>query len=99
MKNPEIIKQALCKKEGRRIVLVVLKDGDEIAIHVETKRLVDKKRRHIVSSSVMYGYETLAMLQEILGLLFDDPDFNALTNKIRGQELKNKWKLSTDIEH
>lgn len=100
MSEPKLLKYASCKKTDRRIEMTAWETSDGIAVQIKTKRLADKKTRHIVESSVLYGYQTLAIMHDLINMLFDDPEFKMKTNRELGQMQKEgKWNVSTNIEH
>lgn len=98
MKN-ELLKFASCKKENRRVELSVWKRNDGIAVVIYTKRLVDKKARHILESTVSYGLESFGVLSDVIRLIWDDPEFMKAINPELGQVQKTKWNISTNIKH
>ena len=102
------LKVANFKKQNKRIDLYVgtVDEGPDkgnTVFIIETKRLIDKKTRHIHTSSVSYGLETMTMLKSILDLLYEDPEFNAAINRELGQLEKygktEKFKCVTNIIH
>lgn len=96
----KVFKFAEGKNENRRFELAVYKTDDEdIAVVIHTKRLIDKQKRHVLESTVTYGYETTAILFEMLNLLFSDPDFKRETNRLAGKIEKKRWRIGTNIAH
>ena len=89
-------KFAECKRENRRIHVLIYETDNGHAAVIYTKRLVNKRTRHILESHVSYSFETLAVLMDVLVMLFDDPEFKKATNREAGQI--PKWNLSTNIK-
>ena len=94
------LKFAFLKKKNRRISILAgeTKDG-LLAFEINTKRLIDRKTRHIQSTSVLYGVETMTIIKEVIGMLYDDPEFMMKANKEMGQIAKDKMKCETNILH
>jgi hypothetical protein len=90
------IKFAAVRRENRRIEVLIFKTDEGHAAVIYTKRLLDKKTRHILESQVSYSFETLAVLMDVLVMLFDDPEFRKATNREGGQI--PKWSMSTNIK-
>ena len=96
--SANVLKFASCKKENRRIEVIVYDKEGDIATVIYTKRLIDKKKRHILGSTVSYGYESLSIIKDVLDILFNDPEFRSTTNRERGQLEKDaKWHIGTNI--
>ena len=97
--KPEIkqpFKFAVVKRENRRIQVLIYETDNSHAAVIYTKKLVDRKTRHILESQISYSFETLALLREVLVMLFDDPEFKKATNREVGQI--PKWGMSTNIK-
>lgn len=97
--NAELLKFASCKKENRRLEMSVWKRDDGVAIMIYTKRLIDKKARHILESTVSYGLESFGILSDLIRLVWDDPEFIKAINPELGQVQKTKWEVNTNIKH
>jgi hypothetical protein len=97
--DKELLKYASCKKLNRRLELTIWKTDDGVAVVIYTKRLLDKKKRHILESKVTYGVETFALLRDLLLLIWDDPEFLKTVNPELGLLYKAKWGINTNINH
>ena len=98
MDKSVFFKGASGKKTNRRMQISVWGKDDGIVTIISTRRLVDKEKRHILESSVSYGIESLAVIREVLNLLFEDPEFHARANRELGQAQKEAWKIETNID-
>lgn len=99
-KRPTLLRYAILKKKDKRIFISVheLPEG-EISIVIRTKKLVDRKTRHIHTSEVIYGLETATIIKDMLTMLYEDPLFLMKSNREIGQLQKDRMVCTTDIPH
>lgn len=82
-------KFVIVKSKNRRVNVLWYTDGDNHSIVIETKRLLDFKKRQITTVRANFGVETFLIMLESMTLLSIDPDFKKATNRIAGQLSKN----------
>lgn len=76
-----IIMQISAKRLNRRIVIEVREQDGEHSIIVHTKRLVDFKNRHILTTTNIYGVETFTLLHQLFGDVLSEPTVAKRINK------------------
>lgn len=75
------IKILSAKRQNRRIQIIFCKQEDEYMFVVETKRLIDFKKRKITSTKIAYGIESFVTLSEIFQITIEDADVAKRINK------------------
>lgn len=88
------------KGHNRRIAVfwyVSEADSNEHAIVVQTKRLLDFKKRHITSTSNLYSIESFLILADCMDAMRNSPEFKKATNRIIGQMDKNRPQARTNL--
>lgn len=80
----------ICKKKNVRIDIVVYKHPDNTnSVLITSKRLIDFKKRKIASSSVIWRIDSIKLIYDILGLLFESE---------YGLKQLN-WQISNELFH
>lgn len=86
------------RKNNRRIVILwyIDEDGSHTFI-IETKRLIDFKKRHILRWNGLLSLDTFIALTEGMMTIMDDPEFRKLTNPQIAQLAKERWRATTNV--
>ena len=91
-----ILEAVKVKGNNKRMgVFLMEKDGNKFFI-VQTKTLIDRKKRHILTTNNDYSVETFAVLTDIFRMIMEEPN---IKNKHILKELNNlnKFNLVTSF--
>jgi hypothetical protein len=83
------------KKKNKRINVECWVNNDnpnDFTFLVQTKRLVDFKKRHIVTSEVVYGLDSFWVLKDIFFLVSTEPMLLKVANVAINNLQKDKYK-------
>ena len=87
------------KGKNRRVeVYHNMTEENESRILVITKRLVDREKRKIMCTNIIYSYATLKTLRDILVSMFADDEFIKDTQHEFDEMLLQKWEAKTNME-
>ena len=86
------------KSKNRRVNLYLIQDPDGILFfHVVTKRLINKVKREITSTSNIYTYATFRSICEMMSQLLGIENFNTITKKYVDEMKADNMKVKTNI--
>ena len=92
----EAIKAYRVKALNRRIEIVIYQNkNNQTSIRVFTKRLLDFKKREIVSSDVAYSLETFLIIKELFVNIARDEDLKEAINILFPEALNIQGNIIT----
>ena len=99
MKKVKVLKQIIAKGVNTRIRVFIAEDENkEKFVIVETKKLIDFKKRLITETNNAYSIETIKVLSDMLEIMFSNGE---VKNKILLKELSEiaQYSATTNIEN
>ena len=84
----KLFKYCFLKKKNRRIEILVYKDEltKDVCILINTKRLVDFKKREVIVTETAYGTEALHAMLHALMMLDNDSEYRKAVNHLTPKE-------------